>query len=196
MPLDRDAIAARIAPAGWGSPLQQLLTLLAAPLEQLLLRPIEFPNARPLAQASPRSLALAERADRLLPGRVAQVMVADVNRPLVGAGSVPQIVLPRELLTHESALLAAIARGLAVVRRSALLPEALGDCMTVEVLALLRARRCSATARPTSGQPRSWRRCARRRCGRRARCSCRPSRIPSPKPARAYSPARATASRW
>jgi hypothetical protein len=136
-PLDRDGIAGRIGPTGWGSPLQQVLAIVAPHLELTHGRPVDLPGAKPLAQASPRSLALAERADRLLPGRVAQLVVADVERSFVVPAAVPVVVLPRDMLAHEAALLASIARGLAVIRwHAAIVDDGLG---TEELVRVLRA---------------------------------------------------------
>jgi tetratricopeptide (TPR) repeat protein len=137
--LDREAISSRLAPTGWNSPLQQLVALLGIHLEVALGGPAAPVGAKPLAQASPKSLALAERVDRLLPGRVAQFLIADVERATVVAAGVPQIVLPRELLAAETALLAAIARGIAVVRLGAVITEIVWPGQEQEILDLLRS---------------------------------------------------------
>jgi hypothetical protein len=139
MPMDREAIGSRLAPTGWGSPLQQLITLLGVHLEVALGGPPPPPGAKPLVQASPRSAAMMERVDRLLPGRTVQVVMADVDRPTVCAGGVPQVVVPRDVLVHDGALAATIARGVAVVRLGALLTETVKPGREQEVLDLLRA---------------------------------------------------------
>ncbi|MDP2344854.1 MAG: hypothetical protein Q8O67_28170 [Deltaproteobacteria bacterium] len=136
--LDREAIASRMAPTGWNSPLQQLISLMGIHLEVALGGPAAPPGAKPLAQASPKSLALAERVDRLLPGRVVQFLIADVERATVAAAGVPQIILPRELLANETALLAAIARGIGVVRLGAVITEIVWPGQETEILDLFR----------------------------------------------------------
>ena len=137
MPLDRDGIAQRLAPTGWGSPLQQLITLLGVHLEVALGGPPPPRGAKPLAQASPRSMSLMERIDRLLPGRQVQIVMADVDRPMVCPGGVPQVVVPRDVILNDGALLATIARGVAVVRLGAIVSEIVRPGNEDEVLTLL-----------------------------------------------------------
>jgi hypothetical protein len=139
MPIGRESIGSRLAPTGWGSPLQQLITLLGVHLEVALGGPPPPSGAKPLVQASPRSAAMMERIDRLLPGRTVQIVMADVDRPTVCAGGVPQVVVPRDVLVHDGALAATIARGVAVVRLGALLTETVRPGCEQEVLGLLRA---------------------------------------------------------
>jgi hypothetical protein len=140
LPIERDEVAARLAPTGWNGALQQLLALLAPHLEAVFLpTPSPLPGLKPLLQASPRTLSLAERPDRLLPGRVAQLMIADVERSVVHPGAVPQIVLPRDGLTNDAVMLATIARGIAVVRFGAVVTEALRPGDDEALLALLKA---------------------------------------------------------
>jgi len=139
MLIDRESIGSRLAPTGWGSPLQQLITLLGVHLEVALGGPPPPAGAKPLVQASPRSAAMMERIDRLLPGRTVQIVMADVDRPTVCAGGVPQVVVPRDVLVHDGALAATIARGVAVVRLGALLTETVKPGREQEVLDLLRA---------------------------------------------------------
>jgi hypothetical protein len=137
--LDREGIASRLAPTGWNGPLQQLISLLGIHLEVALGRASAPPGAKPLAQASPKSLTLCERVDRLLPGRVAQLLIADVDRSTVVAASVPQIVLPRDLLANETALMATVARGLATVRLGAVVTELVKPGQEQDLVELLRA---------------------------------------------------------
>ncbi len=136
--LDKEAITQRLAPTGWNGPLQQLIALLGVQLEVALNAAPTPLGAKPLAVASPKSMALAERVDRLLPGRPVQFLIADVEHPTVVPGGVPQIVLPRDLLAHEGVLLAAIARGIGVVRLGALTSELVQPGHEQELLDLLR----------------------------------------------------------
>ncbi|HEY1100470.1 MAG TPA: hypothetical protein VGF99_16135, partial [Myxococcota bacterium] len=139
LPLDRDAIATRLAPTGWGGPLQQLITLLGVHLEVAVGSAPTPPDAKALVQASPRAQGLIDRIERLLPGRPVHVVIADVASAAIAAGGVPTVVLPRELLANEAALHAAIARGYAVVRFGAVLSETVKAGGEADVVSLLRA---------------------------------------------------------
>jgi tetratricopeptide (TPR) repeat protein len=140
VPLDRDAINARLAPTGWGGALQQLLGLLGPHLEILLARPVDLSGTRSLVQVHPRASALALRIDRLLPGRAVDFVVAPVVRPtIVVTGSTPTAVLPHTLLTDDIALLAAMARASAVVRWNGTVIESLLEGQGEELVALLRS---------------------------------------------------------
>ena len=139
LPLDRESIATRMAPTGWGGPLQQLITLLGVHLEVALGGTPSPPDAKPLVQASPRSAALLERVDRLLPGRPVQTVIADVDRLMVTSGGIPQVVIPRDLLANEAALLAAIARGVGIVRLGALVTEVVPQGHESDFVDLLKA---------------------------------------------------------
>jgi hypothetical protein len=150
--LDEAAVVARLAPTGWGGAAQRLLAVLAPHLEEVFGRPVEGDGMEPLAQVSPRSLALAERADRILPGRVVQLMVADVDQVRVGPGDVPSVVLPRVFVAHDALLFAAIARGLAVVRWNAVVTEALGDGEAADLRDVLHGALSNGGARDPRAQ--------------------------------------------
>ena len=139
VPLDKEAIATRLAPTGWCSPLHQLIMLLGVHLEVAVGSAPPPADARPLVQASPRAAVLVERIERLLPGRPVQFVIADVPRATITAGGVATVVLPRELLANEPALHAAIARGIACVRFGAVLSETMKPGTEAEVIDLLRA---------------------------------------------------------
>jgi hypothetical protein len=139
MPMDRESIATRLAPTGWGGPLQQLITLLAVPLEAALGSPSPPMGSKPLVQASPRSAGMMERIDRLLPGRAVQVVMADVDRPSVCAGDMPIVVVPRDVLVHDAALYATIARGVAVARMGAMMSELVRAGSEGDLINLLKA---------------------------------------------------------
>jgi len=139
MPIDRESIATRLAPTGWGGPLQQLINLLGVHLEAALGSPLPPTGSKPLVQASPRSAGMMERIDRLLPGRSVQVVMADVDRPAVCAGGTPIVVVPRDVLVHDAALHATIARGVAVARMGAMLSELVRPGSEGDLLDLLKA---------------------------------------------------------
>lgn len=139
MPIDRESIATRLAPTGWGGPLQQLINLLGVHLEAALGSPPPPTGSKPLVQASPRSAGMMERIDRLLPGRAVQVVMADVDRPAVCAGGTPIVVVPRDVLVHDAALHATIARGVAVARMGAMLSELVRPGSEGDLLDLLKA---------------------------------------------------------
>ena len=139
LPLDREAISSRLAPTGWNNPGQQLISLLGVHLEQALCRPAPPLDTKSLALASPKSLALTERIERLLPGRTVQLLVADIDRPTLFVDNDARVVLPRDLLANESALLAAVARGVGMIRLGAAVTEFVMPGQEQDLLDLLRS---------------------------------------------------------
>ena len=136
--LDADSIQARLAPTGWGRPLQQLLALLGSAVETALGEPPIPRGMVPLQERSPRCALALDRLERALPGRPLRLLCGDVERMLVLPGVVPHIVLPEDILGRgDAALLAMVARAYGLVRLGAVLSEVLKAGEEAALVAML-----------------------------------------------------------
>lgn len=124
--LDAESIQSRLAPTGWGSPLQQLLAVLGSAVETVLAEPAVPGGLVALHDQSPRGALAIDRLERALPGRPFRILCGAVDQLLVLPGAVPTVVVPEDVLgLGDAALLAAVARAYGLVRLGAVLPEVL-----------------------------------------------------------------------
>ncbi|HUR28160.1 MAG TPA: hypothetical protein VM509_08230, partial [Planctomycetota bacterium] len=137
--LDNEAITSRLAPTGWGSPLQQLLAVLGSAVETVFEEPALPAGVVGIHEKSPRGALALDRLERALPGRPFRVLAGNVDKLRVLPGAVPSVIVPEDVLTlGDQALLASVARAYGIVRLGAVLPEVLTAGQDEELMEILR----------------------------------------------------------
>ncbi len=138
-PLAEADIVQKLAPDGFGEPLQEMLRMLAPALEDMFVRnPDSAPLGRPLDEVSEGADALRQRLDALLPGREVRVLAGADDRLHVMPGDPFVVVLPLQIADADGLSAAWIARGLAVARLYGAMAELMPQTRLAELYYVLR----------------------------------------------------------
>jgi len=139
--LDEAMLKTRLAPEGFASDLDVVLSAIERELETIFATDATaLVDARRLSEVSPTALALFERVDRVLPGRPMKLLVGPNRHTIVHAGSTLHIVLPGDALSHgDTYACAALSRAVFVARTGGVISSLDDENAMPSVLELTRA---------------------------------------------------------
>jgi tetratricopeptide (TPR) repeat protein len=139
--LDEQTLKSRLAPDGFASDLDLVLSAIEGALETIFASDAAaLVDARRLSDVSPAALPLFERIDRVLPGRAVKLLVGPNPNTVVHAGSTLHIVLPETALKHGDTFAnAALARAVFVARTGGVIASLDDKSAMASVLELARA---------------------------------------------------------